>query len=416
MERDSATGIPRRQFLQGAVLASTALTLASGRAIDAPAEPPVDSLIRPTAPPAPELPPLAPPDKQPPDLKLPRKARKLGWAVVGLGKLAVEEILPAFARCEHAYPAALVSGHPDKARRLAEVYHVDPGAVYGYENFDAIREDPNVDVVYIVLPNSLHAEFTIRALQAGKHVLCEKPMACTLDECERMIAAAKQAGRTLGVAYRLHYEPFNRVVMEMCARRKFGDVKTFQASNCQNVEAPNIRLSGALGGGPVGDVGIYCINAARYTIGEEPLEVTAVSSQPKADPRFREVPESVSFLLRYPSGVLATCECSFGTGRSSSYRVLCEHGSITLDPAYSYRGQRLWTEDSENGAPVRAEHRFESVDHFTAEMDGFSDAILREKPVPTPGEMGLADMRIVLAVLESARRGGVPVKVNAVAT
>jgi predicted dehydrogenase len=313
--------------------------------------------------------------------------------------------------CKSSYPAALVSGHPEKARQLASVHGVDPQAIYSYEDFDRIRDNGRIDVVYIVLPNSLHAEYTIRALQAGKHVLCEKPMAASLAECEAMIKAAGDAGRTLGVAYRLHYEPMNLAVMEMCRKREFGQIKTFTASNCQNVKAPNIRLSGPLGGGPVGDVGIYCINAACYTIGEEPVEAVAVQRQPQEDRRFREVPESVSFLLRYPSGAVAACECSFGTARSSSYQVLCEDGSIKMDPAYTYSGLRLSTTSSKDKIPTRTELLIEPVDQFAAEMDAFSRCVLENKPVPTPGEMGLSAMRIVLSVMESARLGGVPVKI-----
>jgi predicted dehydrogenase len=145
----------------------------------------------------------------------------------------------------------------------------------------------------------------------------------------------------------------NLAVMEMCREKVFGKIKTFTGSNCQNVKAPNIRLSGPLGGGPVGDVGVYCINAARYTIGEEPIEATAVQSQTKDDPRFREVPETVSFILRYASGAIAECECSFGTARSSSYQVLCEQGAIEMNPAYSYFGLRLWTESWKGGIPSR---------------------------------------------------------------
>ncbi len=372
----------------------------------------VVSLIGPEAEPSHGGVPLAPPDKQPPNLEIPEPQKKLGWAIVGLGKLAVEEILPAFGKCRSSRVTALVSGHPDKAKRLAEVYGVPEEGIYNYEDFDRIRDNPDVDVIYIVLPNSMHAEFSIRGLEAGKHVLCEKPMASTLAECERIISTARNANRRLGVAYRLHYEPLNLAVMEMCRERHYGPVKTFFASNCQNVEAPNIRLSGPLGGGPVGDVGVYCINAARYTIGEEPLEAIALEVRPESDARFREVPETVSFLLRYPSGVLAACECSFGTARSSSYHVLCEKGSITMDPAYSYRGLKLWTEDSHEGTARRTDLQIEQVDHFAAEMDGFSQAVRDDHAVPTPGEMGLADMRIVLAVMESARRGGEPVSVE----
>jgi predicted dehydrogenase len=198
----------------------------------------------------------------------------------------------------------------------------------------------------------------------------------------------------------------NLAVMEMCRKKEFGEIKTFTASNCQNVKAPNIRLSGPLGGGPVGDVGVYCINAARYTIGEEPVDSIAVHRHPQEDTRFREVPESVSFLLRYPSGVLAACECSFGTARSSSYQVLCEHGSIQMNPAYSYWGLRLCTTSLKGATPSRTELFIEPINQFAAEMDAFSSCVSQRKPVPTPGEMGLQDMRIVLAVSESARLGG----------
>jgi predicted dehydrogenase len=203
----------------------------------------------------------------------------------------------------------------------------------------------------------------------------------------------------------------NLAVMEMCRQKRFGKIKTFTASNCQTVKAPNIRLSGPLGGGPVGDIGVYCVNAARYTIGEEPIEAIAVQGQPEEDPRFREVPESVSFLLRCPSGVVAARECSFGTARSSSYQVLCEDGSIQMNPAYSYSGLRLSTTSLKDGTPSRTELFIEPIDQFAAEMDAFSRCVLQKTPVPTPGEVGLRDMRIVLAVSESARLGGVPVKI-----
>lgn len=214
--------------------------------------------------------PLAPPNKQPPNLPVPNKPdKKVGWAIVGLGELALGEIMPAFAKAKWSEPTALVSGHPDKAKKVAAAFGMKDAKIYNYEDYDRISDDPRVDVIYIVLPNSMHAEFTVRGLKAGKHVLCEKPMAVSVEECERMIGAAKGAKRTLGVAYRLHSEPLNRRVMEMCAKKEFGEIKTFESSNCQDVKPPNIRLSAALGGGPVGDVGVYSINAARYTIGEE---------------------------------------------------------------------------------------------------------------------------------------------------
>lgn len=359
--------------------------------------------------------PLAPPDRQPPNLPVPSAPeRKVGWAIVGLGELALGEIMPAFGLCRWSQPVALVSGHPDKARKVAEAYGMNPKAIYDYDNFDRLAEDRSIEVVYIVLPNSMHAEYSIRALKTGKHVLCEKPMAVTVEECERMIAAAKDAGRKLGVAYRLHSEPMNRKVMELCAEKRFGKLKTFESSNGQNVKAPNIRLSASLGGGPVGDVGVYSINAARYVTGEEPIEVSAFAHQPTDDPRFREVPESVTFTLRFPSGVLAHCDCSFGTSESRRYRVHCDAGWIEMDPAFSYRGLRLRTSSGETKGEKMgqlAELRIEEVNHFSAQMDHFSDCVLHEKELRTPGEMGLADMRVVTAIGESIRTGK-PVRIG----
>jgi len=352
--------------------------------------------------------PLAPPDKQPPNLKVPQvAAKKVGWAVVGLGELALEEIMPAFAACEWSECVALVSGHPEKARKVAEMYNISPDGIYTYENYDDLAKNPKVDIIYIVLPNSMHAEYTIRGLKAGKHVLCEKPMATSVKECEQMIMAAADAKKKLMIAYRLHYEPLNRKVMELCADKAYGPVKIFEASNCQNVQPPNIRLSKTLGGGPLGDVGVYCINAARYVIGEEPVEVTAISHQPADDPRFREVAESVAFTLRYPSGVLAHCDCSFGSTESRRFRVTCAEGFIEMDPAFSYRGLRLRVKsgDAKKGTAQNAELPIEQVDHFTAEMDACSKCILDDTEPQTPGKMGLADMRIVAAIEEAAQTG-----------
>jgi predicted dehydrogenase len=347
-------------------------------------------------------PPLAPPDRQPPGLALPEPAKKrAGWAVVGLGKLALEEIMPAFSQCRFARPAALVSGHRDKAERVAAAHGVDPKHLYDYKTYDQLADDSDVDIVYIALPNSMHAEYTIRALEAGKHVLCEKPMAASVAECERMIAAAKSAGRKLMVAYRLRYEPFNETVIQLCRDERLGKIRTFSASNCQQVEAPNIRLSKQLSGGPLGDIGIYCLNAARYVTGKEPIEATAFSYAPKDDPRFREVPATVGFLLRFPDGVTAQCDCSFDAAESRRYRVHCAEGFIDLDGAFGYRGQQLhvWQDN------CRSQFEIQPVNHFSAEMDHFSECVLDDKPCRTPGEEGLADMRAIAAIEESARTG-----------
>jgi predicted dehydrogenase len=349
-----------------------------------------------------EGPPLAPPDKQPADLKLPEPvAKTVGWAVVGLGKLALEEVMPAFAKCKLSRPTALVSGHPDKAKKVAAAHGVDPKHIYDYATYDKIADDPLVQVIYIILPNSMHAEYTIRGLKAGKHVLCEKPMAATVKECEEMIETALAAKRKLMVAYRLRYEPFHTTAIELCRRRDLGKIKSITASNCQDVKAPNIRLSKQLAGGPVEDVGVYCLNAARYLTGEEPVEVSATAHQPKDDPRFREVAESVAFTLRFPSGVIANCDCSFGTAESRSLTVQGASGVLHMDNAFAYRGQKLFV-TKEN---QKAELKLTPIDHFAAEMDAFSENVLNDRDPLTPGADGLADMKVIAAITKAAETG-----------
>ncbi|VTT97747.1 glucose-fructose oxidoreductase : Glucose-fructose oxidoreductase OS=Chondromyces apiculatus DSM 436 GN=CAP_4221 PE=4 SV=1: GFO_IDH_MocA: GFO_IDH_MocA_C [Gemmataceae bacterium] len=349
-----------------------------------------------------DQPPLAPPDKQPPNLKLPEVVEKtVGFAVVGLGQLSLEEVLPAFAQCKLARPVALVSGHPDKAKRIAAAYGIGPKNLYDYETYDRLKDNPAVDAIYVVLPNHMHAEYTIRGFAAGKHVLCEKPMAPTSDECRKMIAAGRAAKKKLMVAYRLHYEPFNRTAMKLCADKALGALRTIAATNCQVTKAPNIRLSRATAGGPLGDIGIYCLNACRYLTREEPTEVTAFAHQPANEPRFREVPQGVSFTLRFPSGVLANCDCNFDAAESRYFRVNGSEGFLEMDRAFAYRGQRLVV-----GRPGRQEElALDPVNHFAAEMDHFASCVLHGTDPQTPGEEGQADMVAIEAIQEAAANG-----------
>lgn len=351
--------------------------------------------------------PLAPPNNQSADAKEPTVAKKkLGFAVVGLGKLAMEEVMPAFQSCTYAECVALVSGHPAKAKRVAAAYGISPDAIYGYDDYDKLKANAKVEAVYIILPNSMHADHTVKALQAGKHVLCEKPMATSIAECERMIAAAKTAKKQLAIAYRLQYEPHHLRAIEICKKQELGALKLIEATNCQDTQAPNIRLSKTLGGGPLGDVGIYCINAARYLTGEEPVEVTGFIQQPTSDPRFAEVPESVSFQLRFPSGVIMNGSCSFGSGDSRLLRVTTAKGYLHMDNAFAYRGIELRMRKPGKAGDV-VEPGIEAVDHFTAELDGVAKALLDNKPVKTPGADGLADMKVIKAIEEAAASGKV---------
>jgi predicted dehydrogenase len=353
---------------------------------------------------APAITQLAPPDKQPPDLKVPQPKdpkKTVGYAIVGLGTLALNQILPAFAKAKLSRPVALVSGHPDKAKQVAQVYGINSKSIYTYDDYDKIRDNADVSAVYNVLPNHMHAEYTIRAARAGKHVLCEKPMAPTVADCEKMIAACRDANRKLMIAYRLHYEPYNMRAIEIMKRRELGKLLVIESSNVQDTKAPDIRLSKATAGGPLGDIGVYCINACRYLTQEEPAEVTAQMYQPADDPNFAEVPRDVVWTMSFPSGASSHCGVSFGGAGSRRYRVHCTDGWLDLENAFGYDGQELYTKKGNQKTQFELPH----VDHFAAEMDHFSDCILNDKQPATPGEEGLADMKVIAAIQESARTG-----------
>jgi predicted dehydrogenase len=302
--------------------------------------------------------------------------------------------MPAFGLTKQSRPHALVSGHADKANKVADTYGIDRKRVYNYDNFDRIADDPSIEVVYVILPNHMHAEFTIRALKAGKHVLCEKPMAVTPDECRQMIDAAKAANKKLMVAYRLRYEPHTQTAIGLLREKKLGEVRSFSAANMQNTKAPDIRLSKKTAGGPLGDVGIYCLNAARYMTGLEPIEVSGMLHQPDGEPRFAEVPEQLVWTMRFPNGILAHCACGFGSEVSRHLRVDCREGFLEMENAFAYRNQKLLTFQNKG----LTQHQIDPVDHFAAEMDYFSGCVLRDENPITSGEEGLQDMLIIDAI------------------
>jgi glucose-fructose oxidoreductase len=334
--------------------------------------------------------------------------KKLGFALVGIGKLTMGQLLPAFAKSELTRPVALVSGHPDKAKQQAAQYGIDPKNIYNYDNFDTIKDNPDIDVVYIVLPNGMHAEYTIRAAKAGKHVLCEKPMANTVDECQAMIDACAAAKRKLMVAYRLRYEPMTIRAIELA--RSADDIGTIQQITAEagfNAGDPTQwRLNKKLaGGGPLMDMGVYAINAIRFLSGQEPAEVSAFSYTTPNDPRFKEVEETINFQMRFDSGLLASALTSYGFG-CNRFRVYGTKGQLEAEPIQSYSGNHLWLRKGRD----KTEVTYTPVNHFAAEMDHFADCVLNNKPVLTPGEEGLADLKVIAAVYESARVGK-PVKV-----
>ncbi|MGI4813236.1 MAG: Gfo/Idh/MocA family protein [Janthinobacterium lividum] len=333
--------------------------------------------------------------------------QRIGYAVVGLGRLSLNQILPALAQCKYSKISALVSGDRDKALRIAHQYGVKESAVFDYQGFEGLANLKDVQVVYIVLPNGMHAEFTVRAAKIGKHVLCEKPMATSVSECEQMIEACRRGGRKLMIAYRSQYEPMDRLVAKWVKEKRLGPLREFIAGNSQNVGDPTQwRLKRALaGGGPLPDVGVYCINASRFLTGEEPYEVVATTFRPDDDPRFVEVEQSVHFILRFPSGLSATCMASYASHESRFFRLQGAEGWAEMSPAFGYNGLRLRHGMLVDGKNAATEITIDPVDQFAREIDHMSVCVQSDRVPHTPGEEGLQDQRIVEAIYASARTG-----------
>ncbi|MBE8991727.1 Gfo/Idh/MocA family protein [Nostoc sp. LEGE 12450] len=337
--------------------------------------------------------------------------RRLGFAIVGLGRLALEEIMPAFAECKLAKPTALVSGDAAKANQVAQQYGIKPQNIYNYQNYDNLRNNSDVDVIYIVLPNSMHREYTVRGAKAGKHILCEKPMATTVEDCQQMIDACKQSDRKLMIAYRCQYEPHHRTMIQMSRSKELGTLKVIQADNGQNQggDLNQWRLKRALaGGGSLPDVGIYCLNATRYLTGEEPIAISAQTFSTPGDPRFKEVEESVTFQLRFPSGVLAICSTSYGFHEGRRFRVFGSDAWGQLDPAFSYNGLRMMISrksPTNSMAENISEVRIGEKNQFALEMDHIADCVIQNKQPHTPGEEGLQDQKLITLIYEAAQTG-----------
>jgi predicted dehydrogenase len=299
---------------------------------------------------------------------------------------------------------------------VAQQYGIAKKNLYDYRTFDLIRDNPEIQAVYIILPNGLHAEYTIRAARAGKHVLCEKPMANTSLECQEMIQGCQQAKRKLMIAYRLQYEPHHRDVIELVRAKELGTVRMISATNGQNLGDPKQwRLNKALaGGGSLMDVGIYCLNAARYITGEEPVEVAGRIMSDPFDRRFKEVEDAVAFQIRFPGGVIASCSCGYGNHEYRRLSVMGSAGWAEMENAFTYSGLRSRSALARGKIELVTERRFDPVNHFATEMDHFSACIQGNRDPYTGGAEGLQDMRLIESIYLSASAGGRPVPVSAV--
>lgn len=317
--------------------------------------------------------------------------KRLGIALVGLGTYSTEELAPALQETVHCYLAGIVTGSEKKARDWKEKYRIPGSNIYNYENFDSIRDNPEIDIVYIVLPNALHAEFTERAAAAGKHVISEKPMAVTVSDCTRMIRACEAAGKKLSIGYRLHFEPHNQEMMRIGQE---GHIKTIIAEHGM-ADTQGWRIDAALaGGGPLMDVGIYCVQACRYVTGLEPIAVTA-RELPKSRPeKFSEVEEALSWEMEFPGGIMAYCKSSYSEVQNI-LRVETDKGWAELQPAYKYRGIK--------GSSSQGKMELPEINQQARQMDDFALAVKNNRPSPVPGEMGRQDVKIMQAIYESMR-------------
>jgi predicted dehydrogenase len=324
--------------------------------------------------------------------------KRIRYAVVGLGHIAQTAVLPAFKHAKNCELVALVTGDPKKDRELSERYKVN---AYTYDDLEGALEKEQVDAVYVATPNILHREHTERAARAGVHVLCEKPMATTQDDCEAMMRAVALNKVKLMIAYRLHFNDANLHAVRMAQSGDLGEIRYFASLFGLQVKEGNIRTRKALGGGTLFDIGIYCINAARYLFRDEPLEVVGLTAN-NGEKRFSEIEEITGAMMRFPQERLATFTCSFGSSDVSQYDLVGTKGILRLENAYEYHAEMkcLTTMGGKSSAKT-----FKPGDQFAPELIYFSDCIIHNREPEPSGNEGLADVRVINAIYESAEIG-----------
>lgn len=321
---------------------------------------------------------------------------KLGIALVGLGKYSTGQLAPALQETQHCYLAGIVTGTPGKAGKWKSKYDIADKNIYDYQNFDSIKDNPAIDIIYVVLPNALHSEYVIRAAAAGKHVICEKPMAITVEECDRMIDACNKAGKMLSIGYRLRFEPHNKQMMELGQQKKYGNIKMITAKDGM-ASVEGWRLDKKLaGGGPLMDVGIYCVQGARYTTGMEPIAVHAKEGIKTKPGLFRDIEESLTWQMEFPDNIIANCETSYSQDMNI-LRADAQNGWFELSPAYPYSGIK--------GETIDGPMDFPGVTQQALQMDDFAKAIMDKRATPVPGEMGRQDVKILQAIYKAMQTG-----------
>lgn len=326
------------------------------------------------------------------------KPKKLGVALVGLGNYATRQLAPALLETKDCYLAGIVTGSPDKAKVWSTTYNIPPKNVYSYQTFDQIRNNPDIDIIYVVLPNFMHAEYTIRAAQAGKHVICEKPMAMNATEARQMIDACQKAGVQLSVGYRLYFEPHHLEMRRMAAEKQFGAVKVIESGLGFTVPGPDSwRLDRRIGGGgAIMDLGVYAIQGARRTINEDPISVTAQAFTFDTV-HFKDIHETVFWQFEFPGGTVAHCSTTYSSYVDRLYAT-CERGWFKLEPAFNATGAQGV---SSRGPMDLPSPQYQQI----AQLNAFCQSI-RQKTIPeASGEEGWKDMKLIGAILQAADTG-----------
>lgn len=328
----------------------------------------------------------------------PPPQKKLGIALLGLGRYATFQLAPAFKHTRYCRLAGVVSGHPEKAAQWAAQYNLPAGNLYNYDNFDRIADNPDIDIVYVVTPPALHPEYVIRAAKAGKHVISEKPMATSVADCQAMIDACKKAGVKFSIGYRMHFDPYALELMRLQRDGDFGAFTKMTGNRAFVMGQHEWRIEKKLGGGgPMMDLGIYIVQDACMATGQTPIAVTA-HEEPKQRPDFFvEVEETIRFRLEFPGGAVCEGVTSFNQS-SDTFRADGAKGWIDFQS--NATGYKVGTVVTSRG-PLQ----YPNPDQQALQMDDFAQCILNHRDTPVPGELGLRDMKIITAVYEAAATG-----------
>lgn len=321
--------------------------------------------------------------------------KKLGVALVGLGYYSTDLLAPALQLTKHCQLSGIVTGTPSKAETWKAKYNIPEKNIYNYQNFDSIADNPDIDVIYVVLPPSMHAEYSIRAAKAGKHVWCEKPMAISVAECQIMIDACNKNKVKLSIGYRMHHEPNTQQIIKFRKDETYGKVTHVDVkAGYVDPRTDHWKQKKNMGGGVMYDMGVYPLNAARYSTGLEPIAVTAQQSTTRPE-IYKEVDETMAFQLEFPGGATASCEASFGKNMNE-LMVTCTKGWYKLQPFSAYNGIKGETSDRKIlNAPIDNEQ--------ATQMDNDALAIINNTKVMVPGEEGLKDIKVVEAVYRSVK-------------